>query len=269
MFEIFQYDFMLRAFAAGLMIGVLAPAIGVFLVVKRYSLLADTLAHVSLVGVAVSGFVGVSPMVGAMCAAALGAFGIEELRVRKQLFGESVLALMLSGSLALAIILFSVSRGLTLNLLSVLFGSITTVTANDLWAIALLGLVVFLVVLLFFKKLFLVSYDEDLARASGLPTRWLNALIVVLAAITVSLSIRIVGTLLIGALMIIPVLAATQLKFGFLKTYVCAIALSTLSVISGLFLSFYLGLPSGGAIVLVALALFVVSLFVPKRSYSV
>ncbi len=266
MFEIFQYDFMLRAFGAGLMIGVLAPAIGVFLVVKRYSLLADTLAHVSLVGVAACGLIGMNPLVGAMTAAVLGSLGIEELRARKQLFGESALALMLSGSLALAIILFSLSRTIGLNLISVLFGSITTVTAGDLWVMGSVGIVAVILIALTFKKLFLVSYDEELARASGLRTRWFNALLVILAAITVSLSIRIVGTLLIGALMVIPVLTATQLKLSFLKTYVVAIVCSVVSVVVGLTLSFYANLPSGGTIVLMALSCFLLSLLVSKQT---
>lgn len=264
MLAIFQYDFMVRACLAGLLIAVLAPTIGMFLVVKRYSLLADTLSHVSLVGVALSALLGVNPLVGALVVSSISAYGIEELRTRKKLFGESVLALMLSGSLALAIVLFSFGRGLTTSIVSVLFGSITTVTAGDIWLIGLFGALVLLIVLRWFKVFFLVSYDEELARANGLPVRFLNALLVILAAITVSLSLRIVGTLLVGALMVIPILTATQFKQSFKRTYLIALAASLVAVTVGLAASFYLNLPSGGAIVLSALVLFVASLLRPK-----
>lgn len=267
MLEIFQYDFMIRAFIAGLMIAVLAPMIGMFLVVKRYSLLADTLSHVSLVGVAMSALLGIHPMLGALATSAIAAVGIEELRTRKKLFGESVLAIVLSGSLALAIILFRYVRGATLSMVSILFGSITTVTIGDVWMIGGFGVVVLSVTVVWFKWFFLASYDEELARANGVPVRLLNAVLVLLAAVTVSLSIRIVGTLLIGALMVIPVLAATQLKQSFARTYTLAMGISVVSVIVGLFASFYLSLPSGGAIVLVALGVFCIALLVPKAHH--
>lgn len=260
MFEIFQYDFMIRAFAAGLMIAILAPMIGIFLVVKRYSLLADTLSHVSLVGVALSALLGINPMVGALVTSSVAAFGIEELRARRKLFGESLLALVLSGSLALAIILFGFTRGQSTSLLSILFGSITTVTSVDLGLIGVFGLLVLGITLSGFKTFFLVAYDEELARANGVPVRLLNAVLVILAAITVSLSIRIVGTLLVGALMVIPVLTATQFKQSFFRTFLIALGGSFLSVVIGLFSSFYLDLPSGGSIVLTSLVLFIGSL---------
>ncbi len=265
MLQIFQYDFMVRALEAGLMIALIAPAIGMFLVVKRYSLLTDTLSHVSLVGVAFSALTGLAPTLGALIVSSLAALGIEELRARKNLFGESVLALVLSGSLALAIVLFSLVHGIGINLISILFGSITTVSHADLPLIALCTLLVLGIVGIAFKKLFLLAYDEELAKANGLPVRALNVLLVLLAAVTVSISIRIVGTLLVGALMVIPVLTATQFKQGFAKTYLWAIVLSVISVALGLCASFYLNLPSGGAIVLVALVFFLASVLLQKQ----
>ncbi|MBP9762541.1 metal ABC transporter permease [Patescibacteria group bacterium] len=263
MLSFFEYEFMQRAVLAGLMIAVLAPMIGVFLVAKRYSLLADTLSHVSLVGVAFSLLSNIHPLFGALLTSILVGVGIEELRLRKKLSGESVLALVLSGSLALAIVLFSLARSVNVSLISILFGSITTVTSSDLWTMLVLGSIVLVVLILGFKRFFLVAYDEELAQANGLPVRWLNLILVCLAAITVSLSIRMVGTLLVGALMVIPVLTAHQLKLGFLKTALWSVVCSLLSVMLGLGLSFYLNLPSGGAIVLVALSLFLLSLL-PK-----
>ena len=267
MLQIFQYDFMIRAFIAGLIIGVLAPAIGVFLVVRRYSLLADTLSHVSLVGVSAGVLFGFNPILGALVVSSAAAFGMERLRESRKIFGESILALFLSGSLALALVLLSLSHGLNVNVFSYLFGSITTVTNQDLLIIGLFGLLVLVTVLGLFKKFFLVSYDEELAKANGLPVRFLNVTLMVLAAVTVSLSMRVVGVLLIGALMVIPVLTATQFGTSFLKTAVYAVGLSLAAVIIGLFSSFYLNLPSGATIVVTALIFFGLSLLFNKKSY--
>lgn len=264
MLEIFQYDFMIRAFGAGISIGIVAPLIGMFLVVRRYSLLADTLAHVSLAGVAAGLLLGMNPIITAIGASAAAAIGIERLRDARNLMGESVLALFLSGSLALAVVLLSLSRGFNANLFSYLFGSITTVTPFDLILIAGIGVVVVLLIVLLYKELFAFSLDSDLARVGGLPVGALSISLVVLAAVVVSLSIRIVGVLLIGALMVIPILSAMQFGRGFRDTLLLAVSFSVLAVISGLFLSFYWGIASGGAIVMVSLAIFLLSLMLNR-----
>lgn len=267
MLDIFQYDFMVRAFIAGLIIGVLAPVIGVFLVVRRYSLLADTLSHVSLIGVAAGTLFNFNPIVGALAASMLAAVGMEKLRQSRKMFGESILALFLSGSLSIALVLLGLAHSLNVNIFSYLFGSITTVSVGDLYIVSCLGLVVIATTVWFFKKLFLVSYDEELAKANGLPVTFLHLLIMMMAAIVVSLSMRIVGILLVGALMVIPVLTATQFNGSFFRTSVYAVVVSVISVIAGLFASFYLDLPSGGAIVVLALIFFAVSLVLNKRKF--
>jgi zinc transport system permease protein len=260
MFEIFQYDFMIRAFIAGSIIAILAPFIGIFLVVRRYSLMADTLAHVSLVGIAVGVLSGINPIVGALIASVIAAIGIDRLRGAKQIFGESVLALFLSGSLAIATVLLSLGGNYTATILSFLFGSITTVQSLDVAIIASVSLVVIFLLLFFYRQLFAVVFDEELAEASGIRARLFSTLLVVLAAMTVALSIRIVGALLVGALMIIPVLSAIRFGQSFRQSIVIAVTFSLVSVILGLFLSFYIGLPSGGTIVIVALGIFLLSL---------
>lgn len=260
MLEIFQYDFMIRAFIVGIMVGVIAPVVGMFLIVKRYSLFADTLAHVSLLGVAASVLAGTQPVATAVALAALGAIGIDRLQARTKVYGESVLALFLSGSLAVATVLFGLSRGFNASLLNLLFGSITTVQLSDLYFVAVLGAVVLSLVYLLYKEFFFISFDEEAARVSGLRVDRINLLLMVLAAITVSLSIRIVGVLLIGALMVIPGITAMQFRKSFKITMLLAVIFSLLSVILGLFLSFYVGLASGGIIVVVALAFFILSL---------
>lgn len=265
MLSIFQYDFMTRALIAGIIIAVLAPTIGIFLVVRRYSLLADTLSHVSLVGVAIGIISGANPIIAAILTSAIAAFGMEKLRQTKKIFSESVLALFLSGSLAVALIILGFSHGLSVNIFSYLFGSITTVSVADLWVIGIFGLIAFFTTILLFKTFFVVSYDEELAQANGLPVNFLNFTMMILAAVTVSLSMRIVGVLLIGALMVIPVLTAIQFGDNFRRTFLYSIISSLISVITGLFVSYYLDLPSGATIVLVALVLFVFSLLVNRK----
>jgi zinc transport system permease protein len=257
---IFQYDFMVRAFIAGILIALVAPLIGIFIVVKRYSMLADTLSHVSLLGVSLGVLLNFNPVLGALLTSTTAAFGMELLRRKRALFSESVLALFLSGSLAFALVILGLAHGLNVNLFSFLFGSITTVTPADLVIVAIGGVSVVLLITLFFRQFFLVAYDEDLAQASGLKVRMLNILIIFLAAVTVSISMRIVGVLLVGALMVIPVLSATQFRLGFLKTTLTSVFISLLSVIAGLFISFYADLPSGATIVVFTIFLFIVSL---------
>ena len=185
MFSIFQYDFIVRAFTAGVITAVIAPAIGMFLVVRRYSLMADTLAHVSLVGVAVGLLTNVSPVVGSLIVAVVASVAIESLRESKKIFGESILALFLSGGLAVAVVIISLGHGFSVNLMSYLFGSITTVTASDIRIIAVSGVLIMAVLTVFYKELFCVAFNEELAAASGMNVRALNIALIVLAAVTV------------------------------------------------------------------------------------
>lgn len=263
--EIFELDFMVRAFGAGLLVAVIVPLIGVFLVVRRYSLMADTLAHVSLVGVAIGLLTKTHPVASAVIASTVAAVLIERLRGVKKIFAESILALFLSGSLAIAVVIISLARGLNANLLSYLFGSLSAIDSTDLYLLGALFIVVVAAVTLLYKEFFLVSFDEEIAEASGVKARTLNLVMVILAAVTVSVSMRIVGVLLIGALMVIPVISARQFDRSFLQTMFLAIGFSVTSVISGLVLSYYYDLASGGTIVLVSLCMFFISIVANRR----
>jgi zinc transport system permease protein len=257
MLEIFSYDFMLRAFAAGIVTAIVAPSIGIFLVMRRYSFMADTLAHVSLAGVGLAALLGLQPIATAMLLAIGAAAAAERMRRNGKVLGESALALLLSGGLALSAVLLSLSKG-SANLSAILFGSITTVTATDLWIIIPLGIAVLAVILVLFRHLFAASFDEELALASGIPARAVNAVLLLAAAITVSVSMRIVGVLLVGALMVIPVIAAQQLRQGFRRTWIISVGISLFSTVAGLLVSYYAGLASGGTIVLMTIACFAV-----------
>ena len=254
--SIFQYGFIVRGFEAGIIVSLIAPLIGIFLVLRRYSLIADTLAHVSLAGIALGLLLGLNPIYTAIGVTAVSSVGIEQLRTSKKIYGESALALFLSGSLAIAVILISLAKGFNTGLFSYLFGSIVTVTQNDVYTIAVLAAVVAIVISLFYKELVYISFDEESARVAGIPTKFINLLLILLTALVVSLSIPIVGVLLISALIVIPVVTALQYKQNFGRTIIIAEGISLFSVISGIITSFYLDLSTGGTIVLIMLAIF-------------
>jgi zinc transport system permease protein len=263
--NIFHYTFILHGLSAGIIVAVIAPLVGIFLVLKRYSLIADTLAHVSLAGIAIGLLTGISPVITSLGATIIASLGVERLRTSKTVYGESALALFLSGSLALAIVLISLAHGFNTNLLNYLFGSIVTVTIGDVYLILGLAIVVVIVISLFYKELLYVTFDEDAAQVSGMPVRRMNILLIILSALVVSLAIPIVGVLLISALVVIPVVAALQLRKNFIKTILFAEMISIFSVIAGIFISFYLDLSAGGTIVLLMLAIFF-CIYIIKRT---
>ncbi|MBI1730433.1 metal ABC transporter permease [Candidatus Acetothermia bacterium] len=264
--DLFQYGFILRGLAAGIIIAIIAPLIGIFLVLRRYSLIADTLAHVSLAGVALGVLLGLNPIFTAIGITVLSSLGIERLRETKRVYGESALALFLSGSLALATVLLSLGHGFNTNLLNYLFGSIVTVTENDVYTIAVLAIIVLAVLVAFYKELVYISFDAEAAQVSGIPVRRINTILIVLAALTVSLSIPIIGILLIAALIVIPCVTALQLRLNFTKTILYAEIISLTSVVAGIIASFYLNLSTGGTIVLIMLAIFSVALVLKRRT---
>jgi zinc transport system permease protein len=257
MLELFSYGFMVRGFEAGLIIAIIAPLIGIFLVLRRYSLIADTLAHVSLAGVAIGLLLKVNPLITAIIASVISSIGIERLRISKKIFGESALSIFLSGSLALAVILISFAHGFGVNLFSYLFGSITTVKQVDVYTVGALGILVIAAIIAFYKEFLYVTVDEEAAKVSGVPTKFINLLLIILSAFTVSLAIPIVGVLLISALIVVPVVTALQLKISFKKTIFVAELISIFSVIAGIISSFYLNLSTGGTIVFIAIAIFI------------
>ena len=264
-YSIFHYGFVLRGMEAGSIVALIAPLIGIFLVLRRYSLIADTLAHVSLAGLAVGALFGINPLISALGATLVASLGIERLRTTKNIYGESALALFLSGSLALAVVLLSLAHGFNSNLLNYLFGSIVTVTSRDVGLMAILAAVTIALLTAFYKELVYISFDEESAQVSGIPTRFINTILILLAALVVSLAIPIVGVLLIAALIVIPIIIALQLKKSFTKTILYAEIISLFSVLSGIIASFYLNLATGGTIVLIMLAIFGLTLLFKRR----
>ena len=265
MLEMFQYDFMQRAFLAGMIIAILASVSGTFVVLKRYSMISETLAHSALVGVAVGLVAGYNPLWMAVVVAIFSAWLIEYLRSSFSLYSDAILAILLSGSLAIAVIIVSLGGAFNNSLFSYLFGSILSVSSEDVITIFIFGTVSLALLLMFSKELYFIAYDEEVAKTSGIKVKLLNYLLVTVVAIIIALSIRVVGSLLIGALMVIPTVAALQYRVGFLPTMSISLFFAILSVISGMTLSFYFSLPSGATIVICVLVLFIMSLVMNKK----
>ncbi len=259
-------DFMRRALAVGLIVAVVAPTIGIFFVVRRYSSMADTLAHVSLAGVAASLLAGTAAIPTALVVSIASVLGIEHLREKRVLPPDTIVSLFLFGGLAAGVVMLGLSHGKNVNVVNYLFGNIITVSTADILSVAVIGSVAFLVTLLLWRPLFSVSLDEDTAEANGLPVKALNRILAVLGAATIAISMNVVGVLLIGALMVIPVLAAMQFRLGFRATWEWAVAFSIVSTIVGLMASFYFNLASGGTIVLSAIICFLICALVAKGS---
>jgi zinc transport system permease protein len=240
---ILDADFMRIAFATGAVVGLLAPAVGFFLVQRQMSLIGDGIGHAAFAGVAA-----------ALVAATLAAVGVEWLRSRHRAAGDQALALIFYTGIAAGVVLVSAAGALNANLFSFLFGSILTVTWSDFALVAVLGAVGLAVIALLYRGLVAVALDEEGARVSGLPIGFLNVALAALAGVTVAVSMRIVGILLIAALMVLPVIAAGRIGTSIRSTMLLAMGIGLLSVAAGLTMSYYANLAPGGAIVLLAAA---------------
>jgi zinc transport system permease protein len=254
-----ESEFMRLAFAAGAVVGLLAPAVGFFLVQRNMSLVGDGVGHTAFAGVAAGYLLGVSPVLTALIAAVAGAVGIEWLRSRQQAVGDQALALLFYTGLALGVVLASSAGALNVNLFTFLFGSILTVTRGDLVVIAVLGVAGLTTVALLYRALLAVVVDEEGARVAGVPVVALNVLVAGLAGLTIGLSMQIVGILLIAALMVLPVIASSRVAWSMRSSVLLAMAIGLLSVFGGLTIAYYGDLPPGGAIVLVAAGAFLVT----------
>ena len=266
MLEALSYDFIQRSLWAGLILAMTAPLIGSFLVARRYSLMADALAHVSLFGVGLGLLLGIHPLAAALVTALLTAWVIEGIRERQGGSADTLLAIFLWGGLAGAVVLVSLAHGFKVNLYNYLFGDIAGVQPEELWVITLLGSLVILVFWAFRKEFFALALDEELAKASGIRARVYNRVLILMAAITVALAARVMGVLLIGALMVIPFSAAANLNKSFFVTLLVSVGLSMSSVTLGIALSYRYDLAPGGTIVLCALGFFLLSLLFRSKA---
>lgn len=249
--EILQYTFMQKALLVGLLVGILCPSIGIFLVLRRLSMVGDTLAHVSLAGVLLGLLWEISPLPFALFLSALISFFLEKLRVVFKNYAELSLAVVMSAGLGLSAILMGLSRSSDTGLSGLLFGSIITLTNEDILVITILSLITTSILLKFYREFFFLTFDEEGARLAGIPVNRYNHLLFFLAAMVIAIGLRIVGALLVSSLMVIPVATSLLLSRGFKETLLWSIFGGIFSVLTGLIASFYLDLAPGGTIVII------------------
>jgi len=263
--SIFQFGFMQRALIAGLVIATVCGVLGVFVVLRRTAPLGDALAHVSFGGVAIGIAAGLFPIEMAILIAVLGGIGIRVLQER-HLYGELSLTVIQAAGLGGGVVVISMVGGLNVEILSFLFGQILTVTWSDVALIVVLLAATILVLAILYKEFFLLTFDPEGARVSGLPVRALDTGFTVLTAITIVLAMQVVGVLLVSALLAVPAAAALQLRVGLKGTMLASVFIGILSVAAGLVLAVFLNAAAGGTIVLLCLAALFTSLLMAGRS---
>ncbi|WP_327735389.1 metal ABC transporter permease [Streptomyces nojiriensis] len=255
--DLFEYAFMQRALIAAALVGITAPAIGTYLVQRRQAVMGDGIGHVAMTGVALGFLLNTSPVWTASLVCVVGAVGMEYIRSRGKTSGDIALAMLFYGGLAGGVLIINIAGGSAANLSAYLFGGITAVAPQDVTAAVILTAFVLAVTIGLRRQLFAISQDEEFARVTGLPVRALNLLMAVTAALTVTVAMRIVGLLLVSAMMVIPVAAAQRVTRGFAATLTLAMVIGVTVSLSGVTTTYYLDAPSGAAIVLLAIAVFV------------
>ncbi len=264
--EALQYDFILKALLVGSLIAICCSFLGVFLVLKKFSMIGDGLAHVSFATVAIALLLSASPLLVSIPIVILSSFLILKLNEKADLHGDAAIGLVSSFSIAAGVLIASMANGFNVDLMSYLFGSILVISSTDvIISIVLSALVLFLGVF-FYNSLFAITYDEEFAKVIGLRTKNINYLIAVLTSITIVLGIRVVGTMLISSLIIFPTVTALQVSKSFKGTIFISTIVSVFCVIVGVFTSFIFNLPTGAAIVMLNSIFFLVFFCIKKFS---
>lgn len=269
---ILQYEFLQNAFLTGIIIGIIAPLLGVFIVVRRLSLIADALSHVTLAGIAASlllekkfiGLSGLNPLYMGMAFSVAGSLFIEKLRAVYKHYQELAIPIILSGGIGLGVIFISLADGFNTDLFSYLFGSVSAVSRLDLWTILIISVFVIALVVLLYKELFLLSFDEEHAKASGIAAKSVHFIFIVMVALVIAASMRIVGILLVSSLMTLPVAASIRIAKGFKQTIFLSMLFGEISVLGGLTISYYIDLAPGGTIVMIAVLILIVTILLKK-----
>ena len=256
--ELLSSPFMQRALIAAVLVGITAPAIGIYLVQRRQALMGDGIGHIAMTGVGLGFLLSTSPVWMATGVAVAGAIVMELIRWYGHTRGDIALAMLFYGGMAGGVMLINLSdTGSNANLMSYLFGSLSTVSDEDVTAIVALAAFVMLVTVGLRRQLFAVSQDEEFARVTGLPVRVINLLVAVTAAVTVTVAMRVVGLLLVSALMVVPVAAAQQIAKSFKVSFVLSVVIGTAVTLAGTVTSYYKDVPPGATIVLLAIAVFI------------
>ena len=261
-----KYEFMQNAFIISAMISILCPCVGIFLVLRRFSMIGDTLAHASLAGITIGLASGQNPVIGAFAFTAVCGALIELLRGYFKKNADLVLSVVLAACVGIAVTLMSAGR-LHSNAESIMFGSVLTVTKTDMILVLILSVLSVAALVLLYDRLVYISFDEEAAQIAGVRVRLLNYVFIVLVASAVSVSIRVVGVLVLSSLMALPVATAMQLRRGFKATFVFSVIFSFVDIMLGLVLSYYIGVAPGGFTALISVfTLMAVIVFVKLRT---
>jgi len=263
--ELLGAEFFQRALIGGALIAVTAPLMGLFLVLRRLAMIGDALSHVSIAGVALGFLAGIYPIAAGLLFAVVASIGIEKLRRTYRTYAELSLAIIMAGGIALASILFTTGKGFNLNVNAYLFGSIYTLDVADLWVIAAITLVVLGAILSHRKELFLLAFDEDGAAVRGLPVRYFNLLISILTALVITAAIKIVGALLVSALLTIPAAISLALSRSFRQSVILVVAAGEFAVLAGLWIAGIWNLAPGGTVVLLLICMLMLALAARSR----
>ncbi|MBT2645965.1 metal ABC transporter permease [Bacillus sp. ISL-34] len=269
---ILQFEFLQNAFLTGIIIGAIAPLVGVFVVVRRMSMISDALSHVALAGIAFSlllqksflSLAGLNPLYIGMAFSVGGSLFIEKLRGVYKHYQELAIPIIMSGGMGLSVIFISIADGFNTDLYGYLFGSVSAVSRADLYVILAVGIVVALMLTLLYKELFLLSFDEEHAKASGIPYKAIHFIFIVMVALVIAASMKIIGILLVSSLMTLPVAASLRFAKGFKQMIGYSVLFGEVSVIGGLFLSYNLDLAPGGTIVVIAVLILILSILFDK-----
>lgn len=266
-----QFDFLRHTFYTSLLIGLIAPLLGTFLVVRRLSLLADALSHVTLAGIAFGLFMEkrftstwITPIQSGMVFSVIGSLFIERLRTIYKAYQEIGIPIILSGGVGLSVIFIALANGFNTDLFNYLFGSVSAVSRVDFLTILFIAIGVVIILFFFYKELLTLSFDEEYATVSGLHSKRIHFLFIVLIAFVIAASIRIVGVLLVSALMTLPVASALRFAKSFKQLIVYSIIFGEIAVVAGLISGYYMSIPPGGTIVMIAIVLLIGSIVIQK-----
>ncbi|WP_040212274.1 metal ABC transporter permease [Clostridium polynesiense] len=257
----FEYEFMQNAFMAGFLVALLSPTVGLFIVLKRYSMIGDTLSHSTFAGVAIGLVLGYNPLIVAFIYTTLCAVIIEFLRNYYKRYAEMVMSIILTFSLGIAIMLVSSGKA-SANINSFLFGSILTVTKSDIIMIAAVTIISFLLIGILYDKLIYVTFDEEGSGTLGVQVKLINYIFTIMVGAAISVSIRVMGILVISSVMIVPVATALQFKQGFKRSLIISIIIGLIDIMSGLVLSYMLDTAPGGTIAVISVIVLIIAIVI-------